>query len=1143
MKGSRLTATFAMIATGAVIALTLVTPGAQAAAPVGGDVVSNGGFEANLWQSNESGTATVVSEQAHDGTYAIKASGRTSTGSGPMQRLGGKMSAGTTYSLSYWIYYDGVNAPATKSFWATAKYASAQKDEYGPYNLHVNLVQAASVPKGTWTQATGTFTIPADREDTSVFNLFFETPWTSSPTADTDLLDFYVDDVVLTEQGATRNLVAGGDFENVDTAPWAPRGGSTTITRSTDQFATGTGSLLVANRGGAHHGVTQSVPVESGATYDVSFKVKYIDPAAPATLRFQGSVDFGSAVGGSQYVTVLGADATRDTWSTISGGVTVPEGRDLSTYQFYIENVYGSASYPSFYLDDVTFVKTSGGSGETANTILSADFEDGVQGFTARDSQGTPTVDVTTDEFHGGAQALLVSNRTGQGDGAGYDFTGDFVVGQTYDISAWVKMANGVTADSIWLTAHTTNDGTDTFSTIGQFANVGADGWTQVTATYTMPDVDTVFLYFETSYSTGSNGDFLIDDVTFVKTSGGSGEPETPADPLESHNTETGSFGAYAKTVGRSNPLVTQNFGADPWAMEYDGRLYVYSTNDTQEWNDYLTKGEDNNYGSINQINVWSSADMVNWTNHGSINAAGSSGIATGASNSWAPAATHKTINGQEKFFLYFANSAGGIWVLEGDSPVGPWTSPRNDALVGWTTPGVRGLEGATDVVWLFDPAVLFDDDGQAYLYFGGGVPTGQADDPETARVIRLGEDMISTVGSAELVDAPGVFEDSGIHKFNGKYYYSYCTNFTTNLSIGRGNIAYMEADSPMGPWTESTFQGLAFQNQNAFFGVGGNNHHAIFQFKGEWYLIYHAQTLDKALTGGGNGFRSAHIDKIEIAEDGTITPVIGTYAGIPQLQTMDAYEEPISAETIAWQSGTRQGYAGGSSFANEVPAVELTSVHDADWTSLSDVDFGNGASAVAARVQGLAGGSIAVRTAPDQTDDSNIVATLEVPAGDGNSWTTVSADLAAGALTGVSDVYFTYSGEGDDALFDVDTWAFSEREPQQGTIATKVRAKAKPTAVVAGTPSVIEVAVAAHKKAEATEVPPSGSVTVRVGGQDYVGTLDAGEVDVTVQTEGLDVGVHTVEVIYGGDASYAEGTTSAKLVVVPTKGRAPTFE
>ena len=608
-RARRLTAAVTGLATAAALALAAATPAAQAAQPVGGQVVANGGLE-GLWQANESGAAT---DQHRAGPRRAATPSRrpiaATTGSGPMQRLGGRMSAGTTYTLSYWIYYDGEDAPATKNFWATARYANAQKDEYGPYNLHVNLVAANNVAKGTWTQATGTFTIPEDREDVSVFNLFFETPWTANPSATDDLFDFSVDDVVLTKQGGTQNLVSGGDFENVGTAPWQPRGGSTTVERTTAEKASGDASLLVANRGAAHNGAAQHVPVEPGATYALSAKVKYTETTSTSPIKFNVTADYGSAEGGSQYVNLVTGDVPRGEWTTLSGTVTLPEGRSLGAYQIYVENVYGAADFPAFYLDDVSMVKTGGGSGEP--------------------------------------------------------------------------------------------------------------------------------------------------------------EPEPVADPLERNdNTAEGSFGSFAKTPGRGNPLVTQNFGADPWAMEHDGRVYVYTTNDTQEWPEYLQTGQDNNYGSINQINVWSSADMMNWTNHGAINAAGPDGITRNANqrpnNSWAPAAAAKDVDGdgEDEFFLYFANSAGGIWVLQGESPTGPFTSPLNRSLVGFDTPGVRDNSDpdATDVVWLFDPAVLVDDDGEGYLYFGGGVPStgGGANDPDTARVMKLGDDMVSVEGEAKLINAPG---------------------------------------------------------------------------------------------------------------------------------------------------------------------------------------------------------------------------------------------------------------------------------------------------------------------------------------------------------------------------------------------------
>ena len=57
---------------------------------------------------------------------------------------------------------------------------------------------------------------------------------------------------------------------------------------------------------------------------------------------------------------------------------------------------------------------------------------------------------------------------------------------------------------------------------------------------------------------------------------------------------------------------------------------------------------------------------------------------------------------------------------MTSDSPTGPFEDPLGEALINNHTPN------CADVIWIFDPAVLVDDDGRAYLYFGGGVPEGQ---------------------------------------------------------------------------------------------------------------------------------------------------------------------------------------------------------------------------------------------------------------------------------------------------------------------------------------------------------------------------------------------------------------------------------
>ncbi|MBP0987622.1 MAG: carbohydrate-binding protein, partial [Oscillospiraceae bacterium] len=153
------------------------------------------------------------------------------------------------------------------------------------------------------------------------------------------------------------------------------------------------------------------------------------------------------------------------------------------------------------------------------------------------------------------------------------------------------------------------------------------------------------------------------------------------------------------KKAEEHNPLITQYFGADPGVMEYDGRIYIFMTDDYLQYDGGSVT--DNNYGEINRLRLISSDDLVNWTDHGLIQVARQNGAAKWAWCSWAPTACHKKINGKEQFFLYFANNANGIAVLTSDSPTGPWRDPIGKALID------RETAGCTDIPWVFDPAVL----------------------------------------------------------------------------------------------------------------------------------------------------------------------------------------------------------------------------------------------------------------------------------------------------------------------------------------------------------------------------------------------------------------------------------------------------
>ncbi|MFF4341289.1 OmpL47-type beta-barrel domain-containing protein [Kitasatospora sp. NPDC001540] len=669
--------------------------------------------------------------------------------------------------------------------------------------------------------------------------------------------------------------------------------------------------------------------------------------------------------------------------------------------------------------------------------VVNGGFESGLANWSANHGNPTDgaTLSLTADAYSGSA-AVLVTGRQTTGSGPLQDVSGKVKAGHSYTVTARVKYTDPAApaAKQFFVTMHY---GGATYTNLATVTTPRGQ-WGLIQGTFTVPAaqstatarifVETPWVQDPASAPAANLMDFEVDDVSLTEA-----DATTPTHPV--------GHAAPAKTVGNANPLMDYQYGADPWAMVYDGRVYEYMTSDGSAYDtngdiaqsyEYDDAGniKDNGYGQIKTLTVISSADLVNWTNEGQVKVAGAPGAAKWAANSWAPAAAHKTVGGKEKFFLYFANSGGGIGVLTSDSPVGPWTDPIGKPLVSGATPGTAG------VVWMFDPAVLVDDDGSAYLYFGGGVPNGGTDHPRSTRVIKLGDDMVSTVGSAATIDAPAVFEDSGINKINGKYYYSYCTNFSHSSTIdghaiGYGNIAYMVSDSPMGPFT---YQSEILGNPGSFFGAGGNNHHAMFEFKGQTYITYHAQTVQSALAAGGSldkphGYRSTHIDKVTVNADGTIAPITGTYRGPSQQGTLDAHRR-IEAETIAWDSGIQDAYAPASGIrvlpigADTTGEQKLGNVNNGEWTSLAGVDFGpDGATTLAADVLPRAGGRIQVRL--DHPDASGTpVGTLTVPAAPGGTWTEVRTDLTT-RVTGVHDVFFVAEGTGTGELFDVDDWRF----------------------------------------------------------------------------------------------------------------------
>ncbi len=384
------------------------------------------------------------------------------------------------------------------------------------------------------------------------------------------------------------------------------------------------------------------------------------------------------------------------------------------------------------------------------------------------------------------------------------------------------------------------------------------------------------------------------------------------------------------KMPGENNPVIAHKYGADPAILVYDDTLYLYTTNDMQQFE--FTKGKvDNGYNKINTLNVFSTKDLVNWTDCGEIKVAGKGngeGAAKWAANSWAPAVAHKKINGKEKFFIYFADSGNGIGVLEGDSPVGPFVDPLNGPFIS------RDVPTCAKINWLFDPAVLVDDDGNGYIYFGGGHDPDKYEHPLNARCAALTDDMIHLKGDPVVIDAPFLFEDSGINKIGDTWYYTYCTNWQDRKDTKDPDkmpiavIGYMTSKNPLGPFE---YKGYTLENPGTIFGAWGNNHHWIFSFRGSWYIAYHTQTLEKTTGQEKGGYRNIFIDHFAVNDDGSLPNQKMTKKGVEQISNFKLGGE-VPAATMA-----------ASKNVGVTSRQTVTAIKDGGYICLKGVEFTGG--------------------------------------------------------------------------------------------------------------------------------------------------------------------------------------------------------
>jgi hypothetical protein len=455
-------------------------------------------------------------------------------------------------------------------------------------------------------------------------------------------------------------------------------------------------------------------------------------------------------------------------------------------------------------------------------------------------------------------------------------------------------------------------------------------------------------------------------------------------------------FLGWIGILSADNPL-SMNYLADPAAVSVgDSIFYIIADTDYDNVDGYAMKA---GY-------LLSSKDMKNWTDHGEIFRVPRD--VPWANGVWAPGAVWH--NG--KMWIYFPNGGYGVGVVSSSNPAGPYTDPVGKLLVGGS--GAISCDG---VSWCFDPGIFVDDDGSAYLHWGGGE---NADRPygNNFSIVKLKNDMITADGPIiRMTGMSNSFEASYITKRNGLYYLSYSAADLT--------IRYSTGNSPTGPWT---YRGTVLanpningQNINAY----NNNHHGFADFKGNTYAAYHDRRAAIARNDPEPAFhRSVSIDKLEYNADGTFKSLVFTNSGPAQVGTFNPYDSIPAVTSSLSNSIKTQSVApsGGNPGPNLL--IPLPSGNNGSWLRLSNVNFGTSSNPIEFWVNAAstnANNKVEIRTG---SPTGTLAGTCSLPS-TGSMNTFVSTDCSVTGLSGVvAQLYLKFTGSDNSAA--IKWWRFS---------------------------------------------------------------------------------------------------------------------
>jgi beta-xylosidase len=279
---------------------------------------------------------------------------------------------------------------------------------------------------------------------------------------------------------------------------------------------------------------------------------------------------------------------------------------------------------------------------------------------------------------------------------------------------------------------------------------------------------------------------------------------------------------------------ISPRFSADPSPHAFDGRYYIYATDDASN---------SGTYWDSTTWRLYVSKDLAHWKDAGAFMAVTAFKWARPDAKAWAPEAAHR--NG--RYYFYAPVGGDRIGVAVASRPEGPFVDAIGAPLVDKARDANAGDEP-------IDPQVLIDDDGQAYLVFGTRVP----------KIVKLGADMTSLAGPILDLVITGFPADDPkkkygeapfLHKRKGLYYFSFSTGWP-------GQIVYAVSKSPMGPYA---YKGVILDYLKI-----STNHQAILEAEGRSWLFYH----DNLLPGGGDHRRSITLAPLTYGPDDAVNEV-----------------------------------------------------------------------------------------------------------------------------------------------------------------------------------------------------------------------------------------------------------------------------